>query len=98
MWVYKCVLLGQTTVHKFHLQHTIYIPTIMSAIRFVLISLALLVMMTYAQPVPGAPAIDPSLPGVEATLPPSHVVDREPKPRTLFLLLPLLFPSEFYWS
>ncbi|KAI8044687.1 hypothetical protein M5D96_000858 [Drosophila gunungcola] len=58
------------------------------SLRLVLICLAILGMV-YAQPAPGAPeAIETSEPVEEPSI--------DDKSRTLFLLLPLLFPNTFY--
>ncbi|XP_016979032.1 uncharacterized protein LOC108044505 [Drosophila rhopaloa] len=58
------------------------------SLRLVLFCLAILAM-AYAQPAPGAPEI------IEMEEPSEGPSD-DTKPRTLLLLLPLLFPSTFY--
>ncbi|XP_017057490.1 uncharacterized protein LOC108098840 [Drosophila ficusphila] len=64
------------------------------SLRLVLICLAILAVV-YAQPAPGAPeAIETSEP-VEET---SQEATSNPYQRTFVLLLPLLFPNQFYFS
>ncbi|XP_043653333.1 uncharacterized protein LOC122620097 [Drosophila teissieri] len=63
------------------------------SMRLILIGLAILAL-AYAQPVPEAPEV------IENSNPVLEMNSEKPKlnayQRTLFLLLPLLFPNEFY--
>ncbi|XP_017111241.1 uncharacterized protein LOC108135142 [Drosophila elegans] len=59
------------------------------SLRLVLICLAILAMV-YAQPAPGAPE------ATEISDPVEEPSTDDTKSRTLFLLLPLLFPNTFY--
>ncbi|XP_015038966.2 uncharacterized protein [Drosophila pseudoobscura] len=90
--LFKPRIARQTTVLQLYFQQSIMF------LRLVLICLAFFVAV-HAQPAPGAPQYPKETLPVDGTLlvPSADVNPADgAKPRTLLLLLPLLFPDQFY--